>query len=95
MTLQVQVRCINKTDRSNPHERIRSIGGVNSNGAQWKLTVEQAILGIKQNRWSFYVQIGTERAQVIIAKSSQGNEYLRTVADSEQPDNLLSLPECP
>jgi len=24
-----------------------------------------------------------------------GNKYLKTVADGEQPNNLLSLPECP
>jgi len=32
---------------------------------------------------------------VIIAVSKYGNEYLKTESDGEQPDNLLSLPECP
>jgi hypothetical protein len=32
---------------------------------------------------------------VIIAVSPYGHKYLKTQADGEHPDNLLSLPECP
>jgi hypothetical protein len=32
---------------------------------------------------------------VIVAVSRLGHKYLKTEADGEQPDNLLSLPECP
>jgi len=35
------------------------------------------------------------RATIIVAVSRFGNKYLKTEADGEQPDNLLSLPECP
>ena len=42
MTTRHEVKCINKTDRYNAHERIRAIGGVNSNGTNWKLTQEEA-----------------------------------------------------
>ena len=95
MAVDVRIQCINKTERSNPHERIRAIGGVNPDGTRWKLTEAQAILGIKQDRWSFYVQTDQYRVTVIIAMSQFGNEYLRTVSDGVQPDNLLALPECP
>jgi hypothetical protein len=95
VAVDVRVQCINKTERYNPHERIRAIGGVNPDGTRWKLTEDQAILGIKQDRWSFYVQTGGYRANVIIATSQYGTEYLRTAADGVQPDNLLALPECP
>ncbi|WP_293875992.1 MULTISPECIES: DUF3892 domain-containing protein [unclassified Sphingomonas] len=33
--------------------------------------------------------------QVIVARSVSGNKYLKTQSDGEQPNNLLSLPECP
>jgi len=33
-----QIACINKSDRQNPHERIRNVGGRNSDGTAWKLT---------------------------------------------------------
>src|SRR5256885_8731014 len=34
------------------------------------------------------------RLDVIVATSAYGN-YLKTIADREQPDKLLSLPTCP
>jgi hypothetical protein len=95
MPVEVRVQCINKTARYDPHQRIRAIGGVNPDGTRWKLTEDQAILGIKQGRWSFYVHVGSYRVKLEIASSQWGTEYLRTVSDGVQPDNLLSLPECP
>ena len=95
MASQVQVGCINKTDRTSPHERIRNIGGVNPNGTRWKLPEADAIQGIKEGKWSFYVERPRgQRVRVIIA-TRLGREYLKTEADGEQPDNLLALPECP
>jgi len=89
-----QVRCVSKSDRFNPHERITLIGGVNTQGAFWRLTQEDAIVGIESGRWSFFVRAGGRVAAVIVAVSRYGHKYLKTVADGEQPDNLLSLPEC-
>jgi hypothetical protein len=37
MAQQVQIKCINKSDRPNPHERILYVGGVNADGKRWKL----------------------------------------------------------
>ena len=34
------------------------------------------------------------RADVIVA-TRNGHKYLKTEADYDTPDNLLSLPECP
>ena len=96
MASQVRVSCINKTDRTNPHERIQNIGGVNPDGTRWKLSETAAIAGMKQSKWEFYVERPAgHRVNVVIAVSSYGNEYLKTEADGERPDNLLALPECP
>lgn len=95
MADSVQIRCINKSDRPNPHERILNIGGVNPDGQRWKLTQQQAIDGIEQRRWRFYVSAGGSTVWVVVAVSRYGNKYIKTTADGEQPDNLLSLPECP
>lgn len=95
MADQVQVQCINKSDRFNPHERILTIGGRNPDGSRWKLSQPHAIAGIEAGKWQFFVSVGGRTVWVIVARSAQGNKYLKTENDGEQPNNLLSLPECP
>ena len=51
--------------------------------------------GIETGQWTFYVTRGGNRANVIVAVRSYGNKYINTESDGEQPNNLLSLPECP
>ena len=91
---KLRISCINKTDRMNPHERIKHVGGIN-NGIRWKLTLEDAIKQIKSGLTSFYVEVNLKNVDVIVAISRFGNEYLKTKDDGEQPNNLLSLSECP
>ena len=77
-----------------PHLRISNVGGVNPNGTRWKLSEDVAIAGIERGEWSFYVSRGGSTVRVVIA-TRFGHKYLKTEPDGEQPDNLLSLPECP
>ena len=91
-----RIQCINKSDRTNPHERIINVGGLNGNGTRWKVYQQEAIIGIEGGKWSFYVERPSgDPVEVIVALSSYGNKYLKTTADGDQPNNLLSLPECP
>lgn len=94
-TQTAQIRCINKRDRPNPHERITHVGGYGA--TRWKLTQEDAIGKIERREWSFYVELpGTNRTVwVEVAVSRCGNKYLRTEGDDDTRNNLLSLPECP
>lgn len=95
MLQEIEIKCINKTDRYSAHDRITSIGGVHPDGKSWKLTVAEAIAGIGAGKWQFYVKQAGLKVWVIIAVSAAGNKYLKTENDGEQPNNLLSLPECP
>lgn len=94
MASSLQILCINKSDRYNPHERITHVGGKNADGTRWKLTQLDAINGIENGQWTFYVTQGGSTVNVIVARSAAGNKYLKTANDGEQPNNLLSLPEC-
>ncbi len=95
MAQRVRIQCINKPVRSDPHRHITHVGGLNADRSRWKLTEEEAIQGIKDDRWQFYVSEKGLTADVVVAKSRYGHEYLKTEADGERPDNLLALPECP
>ena len=91
----LQITCINKSDRFNPHERILFVGGVRDSVARWGLSQQDAIAAIESGRYSFFVDVMGKRVGVIVAKSQFGHKYLKTESDGEQPNNLLSLPECP
>jgi Protein of unknown function (DUF3892) len=95
MAMRVQIRCINKNPRNDPHKRINHIGGINPDGTAWKLAEDQAINDIKAGKWTFFVNVNNQPVDVEIATSPYGHEYLKTVADGVEPNNLLSLPECP
>ena len=94
MASRHEVLCVRKADRPNPHERITHVGGRNDDGTAWKLTQEDAIAGIESGKWTFYVSQGGRTVNVVVAVSRYHHKYLKTEADGEQPDNLLSLPEC-
>lgn len=94
MTVNAEIKCINKTSRSDPHERIQNVGGVNLDGARWKLSVSEAIAGIENDKWKFFTVGGGKSVGVLVAVHN-GHKYLKTEADGIHPNNLLALPECP
>lgn len=94
MAQRVRISCITKSDRPNIHERILQIGGQNPNGTPWRLSLQQAVAGIQNGSWDFYVSVNGRTADAIVAVGPSGQNYLRTTADSQTQNNLLSLPEC-
>src|SRR5262245_26870558 len=72
-----QIKCVNKRDRPNPHERITHVGGFGT--SRWKLTQEDAIGKIERGEWNFYVALpgSSKSVWVEVATSRFGNKYLR------------------
>jgi glutamine cyclotransferase len=99
MAQHLRIRCVAKNDRTSAHERIHSVGGVKPDGSHWKLTQDKAISDIEDGTSVFYMERPAgHRIDVIVAVSAEGkslNKYLKTMADGEQPEYLLSLPTCP
>ena len=94
MATRHRVSCINKRQHNNPHERIQAIGGINPDQSRWKLMENEAITAIENGKYSFFVLAGGKEVEVIVA-THLGRKYLKTKADGYEPNNLLSLPECP
>ncbi len=67
MANRARIRCINKTDRMNPHERIKNVGGQNADGSRWKQSVDQTIREIESREWEFFVTEGGLTVDVIVA----------------------------
>ena len=93
MANTMQIKCINRTEKMSPHERITHVGGYES--SQRKITLNDAIGKIESGEQAFFVQAHRRTVGVIVAVSPSGKKYLKTEADGEQPDALLRLPECP
>lgn len=91
--MDLEISCINKTDRYNPHERIQNAGGFN-NGSRWKKDQPTVVREIESETNSFFTKVGGVRANVIVA-TNNGNKYIKTESDGLHPNNLLSLAECP
>ncbi len=94
MATNVQISCINKTDRKDRWERISHVGGSNADNTRWKMTEPDAIKAIEDDKYRFYTHVDGKSAWVVIATHND-RKYLKTEADTSIKDNLLSLPECP
>lgn len=90
----VEVTCITKPHPQSPHEHITHLGNPR---VPWKWTREQVIVSIEARSNSFYVidPHNGKRADVGVVKPTGRAPYVRTHADGDWNDNLLSLNQCP
>jgi hypothetical protein len=96
MTGTHQVTCI-IPDGADADQRIDAIGGASGgpNNGRWKLPINEAIAGIEDGRWRFWTVADGRNVWVVVAQRPNGRKYLKTEADGYEPNNLLSLPQCP
>lgn len=88
------IHCVIRSDLLNHDRRLRAVGGVNPDGAHWRISEAAAIDAIETGRWSFYVESRGRPQPVVVAVSRYGSKYLKGSDDGLQPDSLLALPDC-
>ena len=88
------IHCVTRSSLMNHDRRLSFIGGVNLDGAHWRISEAEAITAIEEGRWDFFVEAAGRRQPVIIAVSKYGQKYLKGAGDGLQPESLLALPEC-
>ena len=82
-------------DASRFIEKLRKRGLTFSERPRWSLSLDDAIEGILDGKWSFFIQLDVyDVVSVEVATSPSGHLYLKTEVDHDTPDQLLFLPEC-
>ena len=96
MARYLRIRRVVKTERTGAHEHISAICGLAPDGSHWTLTHEDAVSRVEDGTCALYIErLGGQRDDVIVAMDVHAHKYLKTVADRDQPDELLFLPACP
>jgi hypothetical protein len=89
----VKVTCITKPHPQSPHEHITHLGNP---AARWKWTREDVIRSIDAGTNTFFVldPNNGKRSEVGVVRPTGRDPYVRTHADGDWNDNLLSLNQC-
>jgi hypothetical protein len=89
----VQVTCITKPHPQSPHEHITALGNPS---AGWKWSREDVIRSIDAGTNTFYVldPYTGMRSDVGVVRTAGKAPYVRTRADGDWNNNLLSLNQC-
>lgn len=83
------------TTKREPRERISHIGCHTTTNLYLYLTEDEVIPRIESRTDTFYVERPAGHVVEVVVAEREGKKYLKTEADGERPDNLLSLPDCP
>lgn len=89
----VRITCITLSDTNRQHEHITHVGSTQFTPPGTKWSVAQVVSAIESKQHTFYVTDGnSKRADVGVVTPASGPKFLRTYADGQWNNNLLSLP---
>ncbi|MEM8959391.1 MAG: DUF3892 domain-containing protein [Pseudomonadota bacterium] len=100
MAKSAQIRCIGTSAGDGPTDgatsrTITHVGGTDIDGTRWVKTRAKAIREIEAGERSFYMTRLGDAVWVVVATDADGNKVLRTDPDDDEPNHLLTLPDCP
>jgi len=84
------ISCVKIAQRKQEPASIAKIGGWNPDASRWQLSVNDAIAGIEQGKWSFYTLVDGQRVPVVVGQEADGTKMLN--GGGPWPNALLSLP---
>lgn len=82
-----RISCTNKSGG-----RISEVGGI-TRGTRWRLSADRVIT-LMQEGFRFHVEQPAGDVVRVMVAFRDGKSFLKTVADGDEPNNLLRLPEC-
>jgi hypothetical protein len=88
-----RITAVQRHAAGSPQTRIRAVGGVRPDGTRWRMTTDEAIKAIRRGERLYVEEPVGDPVDVTVSHTAGGREYLRTVADGDDPNNLLALPE--
>jgi Protein of unknown function (DUF3892) len=82
-------------DSSRIVAELRRRGLLRVESPRWTLSADEAIEGVLNGKWSFYIHLGAyDVVDIQVATSPAGRSYLKTAVDRDRPDELLFLARC-
>jgi len=94
MAIPLKVKWIDQCDAPSAHLRIRHIGG-STGKLQWKHAATQAVAFIEDEEFDYYVEMNARAVKLEVGQTPDGQKFLKTEADKEEPQQLLNLPGFP
>jgi hypothetical protein len=90
-----RVTHVSRRSHGAAQHRIVAVGGTLPDGTSWRMPMHEAVAAIRRGERFFVDHPAGDSVDVEIGRTREGHHYLRTVADTDLPNNLLSLPELP
>lgn len=94
--MSVKITCINKDngDHYDPNEGITDLGWIDESSGKTGESSRADMVKFLKNGGKAYVKDSATIAYLVVRTSQAGNEYVKTIADGRETNNLLSLIEC-
>jgi len=93
-TVRLEVTHILEAESDVAYRAIVAVGGIMPEGARWLVSQADAVRGVEEGRWSFYVRgRGGRKIALVVACADDGTRYLKGPKDPVAPVTLLLLPK--